>query len=162
MGVTAYALFGAAGNAVTTTEVSATASWGAATLTGGAGGALVGTALSRPGLKVAAGSTVTQVQLETAGIPFRIDQFKGAMILVSGQTSREIVRSDETSVTVRVAYGSAPTATTAVTISAPLVTSHSRFGNSTPHPGGQPGENVVLANLIGQAQAAVVAFTLPA
>ena len=29
------------------------------------------------------------------------------------------------------------------------------------HPGGQPAENAMLSNLIGVAQAAVVAFTLP-
>lgn len=118
--------------------------------------------LGRPGLKVATGSSTSVVELETAGIPFRIDELRGAKIVVAGQDPRIVVQSDETSVTVNKAYASAPAATTAVTLTVAADQAHKTYGKLTVHPGAQPGENHVLADQIGQAEAAVVAFTLPA
>jgi len=117
--------------------------------------------LGRPGLQVASGSSTTVVQLETVGIPFRIDEFRGAKIVVSGEEPRFVVRNDETSVTVQAAYSSAPTATTAVTLTVAADQANKTYGKLSIHPGAQPGENIFLADLIQQAEDAVIAFTLP-
>ncbi len=117
--------------------------------------------LGRPGLQVAAASTETVVQLETAGISFRIDEFRGAKVVVSGEDERFVVRNDETSVTVNKAYSSAPTATTAVAITVAANQANKTYGTLAVHPGSQPGENIFLSDLITQARAAVEASTIP-
>jgi hypothetical protein len=157
MVVTAKAAMGAAGNAVAVADNHANLSWGVGitTLTGGADGAFTAPTVSRPGLLTASGSTTTTVELETAGIPFRIDQFKGQYLTLTSEAPRKIVSSDESSVTVSHAYSVAPSASVAASIAIDL------FPSTTVYAGGQPGDNLRLSNLIDVAQAAVVAFTLP-
>lgn len=116
--------------------------------------------IGRPGLKTAAGSTTTVINLKTAGVNYRIDELVGTKMTISGE-SRRVLRNDESSATVSAAYSSAPAADTAVAITVPADDAHPASPNLKVHPGAQPGENVYLADLIGQAQAAVVAFTLP-
>jgi hypothetical protein len=125
------------------------------------GAAQVERNIGRPGLLVAAGSTVSVVKLATAGVPYRIDELRGVKITVSGFESRFVVRNDGDSVTVNAPYASAPTAATAVTLKVAANSAYNPYGAIQTHPGGQPGENVYLATLIAQAEAAVVAFTLP-
>lgn len=111
--------------------------------------------------ETAAGSTETVVQLAPLGRDFVVDQFRGMKVTISGE-SRIVESSDETSVTVRGAFSSAPAAGTSVSITIPV----DNFGGVTApkiltHPGAQPGENAYLAELIETLEAAVVAFTLP-
>jgi len=125
------------------------------------GGTVVERNIGRPGLLTAAGSTDTVVQLETAGIPFRVDGIRGTKLTVSGE-SRVVLTNTESAATLKGALSSAPSASTAVTLTVPV---DDFGGTSMPkivaHPGAQPGENKYLANLIDQLQTLVVAFSLP-
>ena len=117
--------------------------------------------LGRPGLVTIADSTTTVVQLEGYGQNYRVDQFRGAKIVVGSEDPRIVTRSDETSVTVNKALSAAPAASVAVTITVAADQAHKTFGKLAIHPGAQPGENIFLSDLIQQAEDAVVAFTLP-
>jgi len=125
------------------------------------GGTLSERTLSRPGLQTGTGSTTTRVVLATADIPFRIDEFKNAKVAVSGETPRFAISNDESSVLLNAALSSAPSSGTAVTITVPADTANSNFVKTVTHPGGQPGENAYLSDLVQQVQDAVEAFTLP-
>lgn len=125
------------------------------------GSSVVERNVGRPGLLTAAGSTTTVVALVTAGVDYRIDELRGMRVTISGESSI-VLRNTENTVTLRKALSSAPAASTAVAITVPT---DDFGGTSAPkirtHPGVQPGENAVLADLIDQLQVLVVAFTLP-
>lgn len=125
------------------------------------GGTLRERNLGRPNLETVAGSTDTVINLATLGVDFRIDEFRGAKCTIAGE-SRIVVRNTENSLTLNAPLGSgAPAAATAVAITVAADLPHNKYGMSVTHPGPQPGENIFLADMIDQAQAAVVAFTLP-
>jgi len=157
-------LVGTAGDSLATTETLANASWGAATMAGGAAGgsgAVAERNMGHPSLEVGAGSSTSRVVLESLGVAYRIDQFRGMKVVVSGEAPRLVVQSDESSVTVSPPYASAPTATTAVSITIP----EDMLGGSVPsvrtHPGAQAGENAMLADMIEQVQAVMASYVLP-
>lgn len=106
-------------------------------------------------------STTTVLKMNTKGVPFRTDEFKGMKVSVDGE-SRFVVTNDENSITLNAALSSAPSSSTAVEVAIPVDNVGS---TSAPkirvHPGAEPGENIFLANLIDQLRDAVVAFTLP-
>ena len=112
-------------------------------------------------LQTIAGSTTSKIEIDNRGVPLRLDELRGYKVTISGE-SRRCAQNDESSLTLDAPLSSAPAAATAVALTVPM---DDFGGTSAPklkvHPGAQPGENVVLADLIGQLEAAVVAFTLP-
>ena len=116
---------------------------------------------SMASLTTVAGSTTTVLELDDRGVGFRIDEFRGYKVTVSGE-ARIVLQNDEDSMTLTAPLSSAPAASTAVAVTVPF---DDFGGTSAPklrvHPGAQPGENVSLADLIDQLEVAVVAFTLP-
>jgi hypothetical protein len=158
-------LVGAAGDALATTETQTNASWGAATMSGGASGGtgvVAEQSMSHPSLEVGTGSTTTHVILESLGVAYDIDQFRGMKVVVGSETPRIVVSSDGASLTVSPALSGAPTATTAVTITVPV---DDVGGTSAPkirvHPGAQPGENARLSDMIEQVQTIMASYVLP-
>jgi hypothetical protein len=110
------------------------------------------------------GSTDTVVVIDTStatgcGAKFAPDQFKNLQVTIGSDTCT-ILRNDETTLTLRTALSSAPSASTAMTIFKP-VTSIRSVDNTIPHPGAQPGENRILADLLTQVRARVAAYTVP-
>lgn len=125
------------------------------------GGTLRERNLGRPNLETVAGSTTTVINLNTLGINFRIDEFRGAKCTIAGE-SRIVTRSAENSVTLNAPLaGGAPGSAVAVALTVPADQPHKTYGKLVTHPGPQPGENIFLADMIDQAEDAVVAFTLP-
>jgi hypothetical protein len=107
------------------------------------------------------GSTTTALALNLRGGTARIDQFKGMKVAVTGFPTRTIVGNDEDGVaTVNVAYASAPGAVT-FSVTVPEDSADGASSSYTFAPGGQPGNNKMLAELLRQLEAAVVAYTLP-
>lgn len=156
---------GTAGNALTTTETHANASYGAATMAGGldgGSGVVVSRQIGIPGLLTGVGSTDTKVVVDYLGGAIRIDQFRGYEAVV-GSEARIVVSSDELgSLTLSKALSSAPSSGAAVSIQVP----EGHAGGTTApklrvHPGAQPGENAALADLIGQLEALLGAYDLP-
>lgn len=103
------------------------------------------------------------LQLDLLGGTLVPDQFRGLRVSVTGSPDRMIVTSTAAGAcTVSPAYASAPSSGTATTV---VVPDDVVGGTTAPklrvHPGAQPGENAVLADLIEQLQTAVVAYTLP-
>lgn len=106
------------------------------------------------------GSTDTVVLL--SGGPYRIDELRGMRVAVATAGDGIVLKNDENSLTLRRAMAASAAADDAVTITVPT---NDFGGTSAPkirtHPGAQPGENAVLADLIDQLQTLVVAFTIP-
>jgi len=157
MSVVAKAV-GTAPNSVATTKVSVNTSWGAATLTGGT----FGSNLREPTmatLTTGVGSTATNIV--TTRTDLRIDQFKGMKLTMSGQ-SVDVIGNNTTSLIV-FAKWAAPTngVTLLITVGADDLAANPTNNARRTHPGGQYRNNRVLADHIAQAEAAVVAFTLP-
>lgn len=121
------------------------------------GGTVPDVSLSHASLEVGSGSSESAVVLSEE---MRIDQHKGAVLTISGE-SRKIVNNTEFVANVAPAFSSAPSASTAASISAGRDRSDSRISRVTAHPGAQPGENSFLSLLIDSAQTLVVAFTTP-
>jgi hypothetical protein len=123
------------------------------------GGTVAERNIGAAGLEAAAGSDDTLVVL--TGGPYRIDQFKGMRVAVATAGEGIVVSSNENSVTLRGPMAAAAVAADAVTITVPT---NDFGGTSAPkirtHPGAQPGENAVLANLIDQLQVLVAASTV--
>ena len=124
------------------------------------GGSVAERSVGAAGLVALDGSDDTVVLL--SGGPYRIDQFKGYRVAVNTAGEGIVVSSNENSVTLRGPMAAAAAADDAVTITVPTTD----FGGTSAHkirihPGAQPGENAVLANLIDQLQALVVAATVP-
>lgn len=120
--------------------------------------------LGRPGLVTAAGSTASVINVATQGVNMRIDEMRGAKVVVDSDTTnpRICVQNDENSLTLnKDLTGGIPAAAEAVVITVPADQAHKSYGKLAVHPGAQPGENIFLANLIQQAEDAVIAFTLP-
>lgn len=117
--------------------------------------------LGRPSLLTTAGSTDTVVNIDNFGVPYRTDEFRGAKCVVGANTPRVVVQSTATTVTLNRALTAAPGAGVAVALTVAANQAHKTYGRISTHPGSQPGENIFLADLIAQAEAAVVAFTLP-
>lgn len=111
--------------------------------------------VSRAGLETAAGSTDSAVvSVDT----MRIDEFKNLELTISGET-RKITGNTETEIRVEPALSSAPAAGTSFSIARPTLTSEvSRF--NLVHPGGSS-DQLFVSYLLGEAEAAVVALTLP-
>jgi hypothetical protein len=160
--VKSAAYFGALGNAIATSDTLAGASaWGGATLAGGAMGSLTQRSMGHASLACAAGSTASVVQINTMGSPFRIDELRGRTVTISSE-SRRVVSNDEDSMTLDMPLSSAPSAATAIAVYASdAAVDYSAYPVGRVHPGGQPGENVYLSDVISRFQAAVVAYTLP-
>jgi hypothetical protein len=125
------------------------------------GGTVAERTVSADGLTALDGSTDTVVLL--SGGPYRIDQFKGYRVAVDTAGEGFVVSSNETSVTLRGPMAASAAAADAVTITVPT---NDFGGTSAPkirtHPGAQPGENAVLADLIDQLQTLVEGSTIPA
>jgi hypothetical protein len=123
-------------------------------------GSLTERNMGAAGLVSVVGSTDTVVIL--SGGPYRIDEFKGMRVVVTAKGEGIVVSSNEDSVTLRGPMAAAAGTGTAVAITVPL---NDFGGTSAPkiltHPGAQPGENAVLANLIDQLQTLVEAATIP-
>jgi hypothetical protein len=162
MVVTAKVAVGAAGNSIATTETLTNAGnvWAAATLTGGVSGVALREKLMAS-LTTGSGSSTTEVVIDTSLLSsdLRIDQFRGMRATISG-VSRLIVGNDEDTLLLDSAI-SAPGAAVAVSITIPEDATAPSMLPGRVHPGGQPGNNRVLADHIAQAEAAVVAYTLP-
>jgi hypothetical protein len=158
-------LVGTSGNSLATTETGTNTAWGDTTMSGGligGTGTVAERTMSRPGLQTAAGSTTTVVQLEQAGLgSYRIDQWRGMKMVVGSETARIVSSSDETSVTVSPALSSAPSAATAVTMTIPEDAVAPVAPKLRVHPGGQPGENAMLSDLINQVQTIMESYILP-
>lgn len=122
------------------------------------GGSVSGTSIMAG--NTAAGSTTSRVVLDMLGVALRPDQLKNRVITIAGE-SRKIVGNDENAVFFLKPLSSAPAAATAFTIVRP-VDSTDADAHITFAPGGQPADNRRLAELIRIAEAAVVAFVLPA
>jgi len=161
--VTAKTLLGTAGNAIAIAETCTNASWtgGALFLAGGAGGATTARNIGTPGLLTAAGSTTERVNLASAQGSYQIDQLRGMQIVVGTEDPRIIVSNDEDSVLVNKVYGSAPSASTAVTITVPTNQAFISVPTAGHLAGSGPGENLQLAETIRVAQAAAAAFVTP-
>jgi hypothetical protein len=125
------------------------------------GGTVAERSVGAAGLTALDGSTDTVVLL--SGGPYRIDQFKGYRVAVDTAGEGFVVSSNETSVTLRGPMAASAAAADAVTITVPT---NDFGGTSAPkiriHPGAQPGENAVLADLIDQLQTLVTDSTIPA
>jgi lysophospholipase L1-like esterase len=123
------------------------------------GGTIAERSVGAAGLTALDGSTDTVVLL--SGGPYRIDQFKGYRVAVDTAGEGFVVSSNENSVTLRGPMAASAAAADAVTITVPT---NDFGGTSAPkirtHPGAQPGENAVLADLINQLQVLVVAFSV--
>jgi hypothetical protein len=123
------------------------------------GGTVAERSVGAAGLTALDGSTDTVVLL--SGGPYRIDQFKGYRVAVDTAGEGFVVSSNETSVTLRGPMAASAAAADAVTITVPT---NDFGGTSAPkirtHPGAQPGENAVLADLINQLQVLVAASTV--
>lgn len=108
------------------------------------------------------GSTESVLVVDNRGAgDMRIDGLRGLEATVSGET-RIIVANDETTLTLSSDLSSAPSSGTAVALTVPVTD----FGGTAAqkmrvHPGAQPGENRVLADLVDQLQTVVAGFTLP-
>lgn len=163
MVVTAKVAVGAAGNSIATTETLTNAGnvWGATTLTGGVSGVRLRES-TQATLACGTGSTTTEVVINTDNLSgdLRVDQFRGMRATISGE-SRLIVGNDEDSIRLDGALSVAPAAAVAVSITIPEDATAPSMMPGRVHPGGQPGNNRVLADHIYQAEAAVVAYTLP-
>ncbi|NJL53730.1 hypothetical protein HC928_00395 [bacterium] len=158
--VTAKVATGAAGNTIATTETLTNGSWGAATLVGGVSGVTLAER-SVASLLTAANSTKSRIQLATAVPgPLRVDQFKGMRATISG-ASRLILGNDESSILLDGELAAAPAASVAVAIVVPEDATAPAMAPGRVHPGGQPMANRTLAQHLAQAEAAVVAYTLP-
>jgi len=80
---------------------------------------------------------------------------------VGTEDPRIIVSNDEDSVLVNKVYGSAPSASTAVTITVPTNQAFISVPTAGHLAGSGPGENLQLAETIRVAQAAAAAFVTP-
>lgn len=109
----------------------------------------------------AAGSSVSRVVLNNRGKSFRIDELKNQKMNVTGFGIRKIIGNDENSVTFAPAFSAAPGSGVAVSISVPEDSTDASRRGWTFAPGGQPRDNMALAEVLRAAEAAVVAFTLP-
>ena len=108
------------------------------------------------------GSTTTAVVVSTT-VPgnLRIDAFKNKRLVISGET-RKIVGNNENTIFFDKPLSSAPAGSTSFTVTDPRDSADATdVGQFTFAPGGQPGNNRRLAELIRICEAAVVAFTLP-
>ncbi len=111
----------------------------------------------------AAGSTATLILLDLRGGTLRVDELRGMRVSVTGFQSRLVRTNTEAgALTVSPALSGSPGSGVATTV---VVPDDEVGGTSAPkirtHPGAQPGENAVLADLIDQLQVVVVAYTLP-
>lgn len=108
-----------------------------------------------------AGASDTELALDMKGTSPRIDQFKGLMLDYDGGTDiRKVISNTDAGVlTVAPAVGTNPSGGEAVVLYVAEDDS-STDRQRLVHPGAHQ-DNAVLADLIDQAQAAVVAFTLP-
>lgn len=111
--------------------------------------------------ETAAGSSVSRVVLNNRGKSFRIDELKNQKMNVTGFGIRKIIGNDENSVTFAPAFSAAPGSGVAVSISVPEDSTDASRRGWTFAPGGQPRDNMALAEVLRAAEAAVVAFTLP-
>jgi hypothetical protein len=123
------------------------------------GGTVAERNIGASGLTALDGSTDTVVLL--SGGPYRIDEFRGMRVAVDTAGEGFVVSSNENSLTLRGPMAASAAAADAVTITVPT---NDFGGTSAPkirtHPGAQPGENAVLADLINQLQVLVVAFSV--
>ena len=123
------------------------------------GGALSDIEQQVASLEAAAGSTASVVKVT---LSFRPDQFIGKRLTDAGGNSSIITANSDSSITVSPALaGGAPGAGTAIGITAPENSVNSAVKRLNPHPGGQPGENLKLAFLIGQVETRLTAVVLP-
>ena len=163
MDVTAKVAVGPAGNSIATggTVTATEGSWGASFLEGGAFGDIGERNMGHASLVTGTGSTSSVVELNTLGIPLRIDQLKGLKVTISSQ-ERRIVANTESAITLNAPLASAPSSGVAVSLvlSEDLVDSPIA-PQMRVHPGQQPGENLMLANMINLLQTLVAAYTLP-
>lgn len=157
MTATAKTLIGAEGNAIATPVTTvAGGTWVSSTLTSGVSGVALRMS-TKATMATIAGSTTTNVVMNTTVHgKMRVDQFKGMMATISGEV-RKVVGNNETDLFLNKALSSAPGV---VTITFTNDTTVDADANRV-HPGGQPGENARLADHIAQAEAAIVAYTLP-
>lgn len=123
------------------------------------GGSLADIEQNVANLEAAAGSTASVIKVT---LPFRPDQFIGKRLTDAGGNSSIITSNSDSSITVAPALaGGAPVAGTAILITNPENSVNSAIKRLNPHPGGQPGENLKLAFLIGQVEARLIAVVLP-
>jgi hypothetical protein len=156
--ITAKTLSGAAGNVLTTPATTVTGgTWAAATLTGGVSGVALRTNTLATLTGLATGSTTTEVAVNTTITgKMRVDEFKNLSATISGEV-RTVVGNTETTLLLSKALTSAPGVVS-------IVLARNVVGDVSPsqvHPGGHGGHNMRLSDHIAQAEAAVVAYTLP-
>lgn len=110
----------------------------------------------------ATGSTTTTIALNLRGGALRIDELAGLKLKLTGSNPVKIISNTEAGVcTVSMPVsGGAPAAAVVVSVTVPSDSTDFRLGRDV-HPGAHQ-SNYVLANLLAQLQAAVVAYTLPA
>ncbi len=153
---------GTSGNSIKVAETLTNAAWagGGTVLAGGVdAGVVTEKVLSWPSMACGTGSTDTVIVCNITNMA--IDQFKGQKCTISG-ASRRIVGNTESTLVLNRALGSAPSAATAISITVPLDDDkHPSMRISSVFPGGQPGENYRLANLLDQVQTAFAAMTNP-
>jgi hypothetical protein len=130
-------------------------------LTVSTGGTITERNMGAPGLLTAAGSTTTVVNLATTRGTYRIDELRGLKVTVDTEAPRTIISNSESAFTVGHAYGSAPGAAEAVSITVADNSAHNTAPSINYLAGSQPGDNGHLSAQIAAAQAAVVAFVLP-
>lgn len=123
------------------------------------GGATIAETTLWSGNSTATGSSLSTVKLNTLGGKFRVDEFKGQKLAVTGYTARKIISNDENTVTFGLPFGSVPGAV-AVAITVPA-DSGDASANYTGVAGATAGDNKRLAELLRAATTAVTAFTLP-
>jgi hypothetical protein len=112
-------------------------------------------------LSTVSGSTDTVIKFDVSPrlVP---DELRGYKVTISGE-SRTIVTHDETgTMTLDAPLSSAPSSSTTATVT---VKENEAGGTTAPrlrvHPGGQPGDNIRLANFIDDVENDVVNYTLP-
>lgn len=123
----------------------------------------MGATLSNPVMATmtAASGTTTSVVINTAarGAKMRIDEFKGMECTVASKGTRVVISNTEDTVHLAGALTSAAAVSDSVTVRRPIASSASQW-NRVPFSGGHP-DNALFANLLSQAKASVVAYTLP-
>lgn len=121
------------------------------------GTSLATVAITGSAFKTGSSSTTSSIVTNQT---LRIDQFKGYYATIAGVT-RLITGNNETTLFVSPAFTSAPAADVAVAIAmATREPAPNNFGAVAP--GGQPGDNALLAQAIEKTQATVAAFTIAA
>lgn len=109
----------------------------------------------------ASSGTTTSVVVDTSarGANMRIDEFKNMDCTVAAKGTLRVVNNTEDTLYLAGELSSAAASSDAVTIRRPVASSAPQW-NRVPFSGGHP-DNGLFADLLSQAQASVVAYTLP-